>query len=409
MSQPISEADKSNPFFLSLDVAFSASSNVFDLSGIIPFTIYVEFSRRRDQGRENPEAHSQPVDVITNGSLLDVSGALLAGLINLVEVQGRYPEVAWRDCIRHKLPKEPFTDAAYDPLSKPPQVVRLKSGFLATALDRQWIECSLDPAISSIFKDDVIYTMAYTWDAYPEHGTWNGGITWWKLCSDPALPPDISAPTDQPEARVRGSQLPRFKAMANPPKPPRIDYELEVLPAVISLSDPSAMKVKVKLCLRETTAYTVMWSKALLGPQTTALGSEDIGSPSFDVFDVDTGEMISSGPIIFTSHLWTAALPRTPIKREQLRELVPGQTYTGERVLDGGRDQLNTFLKYFRIADANTLLGRRLGVRLKPVQTFWSAKSIEELFEDKETIMRDYWYTPLTIESPAFAEFKVVP
>jgi hypothetical protein len=49
------------------------------------------------------------------------------------------------------------------------------------------------------------------------------------------------------------------------------------------------------------------------------------------------------------------------------------------------------------------------GVRLRPVQTFWTVKGIDELFGEAETVRREYWNIPLAIESPAFAEFSVEP
>lgn len=57
------------------------SCNIFDLSGGIPFTVYVNVSRRHGQARQNSMAYNQSVDVVTNGTLLDVSGALFGGLL----------------------------------------------------------------------------------------------------------------------------------------------------------------------------------------------------------------------------------------------------------------------------------------------------------------------------------------
>lgn len=408
MSRLSPEPKEAEPFFLSLDVAFDESCNIFDISGKVPFHVYVLVSRRRGQARQNPLKHKQPVDVVANGSLLDISSAVLGGLLSLVETRDQYPEVPWQDCTKSVLPREAFSDATHDCSSRSSQVIRLKSGFDTSVIDPQQIDCSLDRAITSNFKDGLIYSMKYPPERHPEHGTWNGGITWWKLCSDPALPPDPSVPTDQPEARVRGSKLPQFKAMANPPRPPKIDYELELSPAVISLSNLSTVKVIVKIRLREQTAYTVMWRKAKPVPYTTALGQDGIGGFTFDVFDVDTGEMISGMPT-YGNGIWSPKLSQAPIKRDQLRELTPDRTYTNEAVLDGSEGRVNRVLKYFRIRDADALLNRNLGVRLKPTQVFWAAKTIDDLFGHEETIKRDYWYIPLTVESQATAEFTVTP
>lgn len=198
--------------------------------------------------------------------------------------------------MKRVLPKELYTESTYDTLPGPPKVLRLRPGFLAPVTDSQRVECSLDPAISKVFKDNAICSLKYSPEACPKYGSWNGGITWWKLCTDPALSPDPSMPTDQPEPRVLKADLTRFKAMTNPPRPPQIDYELEFSPAVISLSNPSTIKVNVKVLLRETTSYTVMWRKATSGPKTTALGLEKIDSFSFDVVNMSTGETLSGPP-----------------------------------------------------------------------------------------------------------------
>jgi hypothetical protein len=95
--------------------------------------------------------------------------------------------------------------------------------------------------------------------------------------------------------------------------------------------------------------------------------------------------------------------------RNQLRELTPTQTYTADCGPRDEKDLSSSFAKAFRIDDVGALSGQRLGVRLRPVQTFWTTKGIDELFGNAETVRREYWYIPLMIESPTIAEFSVVP
>ena len=135
----------------------------------------------------------------------------------------------------------------------------------------------------------------------------------------------------------------------------------------------------------------------------TALVGSSIDPRSFDVFDLDTGVTISGRPRYQTS-MWSPGLSRAPMYRNQLRELTPAQTYTAECELRDENDLSKSFAKSFRIDDVDALSGRRLGVRWRHVQTFWTTKGIDELFGDAETVRREYWYIPSMVESPTIAE-----
>jgi hypothetical protein len=177
-----------------------------------------------------------------------------------------------------------------------PKVFRINPGQLAKPTDPQCLRLSLTPAIASVLKDQHRYTFKYP-PAPPDDQAWDGGISWWKQCSDPSRPPDISAPTDQPHAKVRKTTLPIFKAMANPPRPPHIDYELEMVPSVLSLKNTQAFKLELKVSLLEEIPYTVMAHKTKArGPGGTALVESRIDARNFDVFDLDTGVTISGQP-----------------------------------------------------------------------------------------------------------------
>lgn len=350
--------------------------------------------------------HKLPIDIVTNGSVLDVSTALKSGSLSLWEVQGDPPEQDWRDCTWSKVPKELFSDATYDPQTEPLHFVRLVSGFRAPVTDPQHIESWLHPSISSVLKDGVVYRLGYCKEAFRERRTWNGGIIWWKVCTDPNQLVDLAAPTDEPEAIVCRANLPCFKAMVNPPRPPKLKYELEISPTIISLSDLNPMKISVSFRICEPTKYTVMWRKNDPWTYTTALGSNEISSFSFEIFDVSTGETISRTGVHWNM-LGASGLSSAAIRRDQLRELYPSQTYSGWSKLDGGERKQESFLKFFRVPDKSELLNRRLAVRLRSVDTYWSEKSIDELFEHEESIRRDHWYIPLTIQSSAKAEFSI--
>jgi hypothetical protein len=88
MSRVSTEPEPANRFFLSLAIVLDTNSNIFDLSGKAPFTVYIDVSRLHEHARRNPVPHNRPVDIIANGSLLDVSSALSQGLLSLVEIRG---------------------------------------------------------------------------------------------------------------------------------------------------------------------------------------------------------------------------------------------------------------------------------------------------------------------------------
>jgi hypothetical protein len=96
------------PFRLCIDYVLGTVPNIFDLSGHTPFTFIIDIARPRGHAQQHPEAHSRFIDVVINGSVLDVSRALQTGQLSLVEAEGAYPETKWRDCVRRDLPKDVF-------------------------------------------------------------------------------------------------------------------------------------------------------------------------------------------------------------------------------------------------------------------------------------------------------------
>jgi hypothetical protein len=242
-------------FSLCINYVLDTIPNIIDLSGQTSFTLSIDITRPRGHARQHPEAHSSFIDVVINGSVLDVSSALQTGHLPLVESEGDDPKTKWRDCVRRNLPKDIFHKQSRPDLNLP-KLVRINPGQLAQPTDPQCVVCSLNPAIISVFKDQNLYQFKYP-PAPPDGQEWDGGISWWKPCSDSSRPPDISAPTDQPHAKVRMTTLPIFKAMANPPRPPHIDYKLEIVPSVLSLEKTQAIKLSLKVCLREEIQYSV--------------------------------------------------------------------------------------------------------------------------------------------------------
>lgn len=284
----------------------------------------------------------------------------------------------------------------------------MNPGQLAKPTELQSLECILSAAVITVLKYQHVYRFKYP-PATPDGQRWDGGISWWKLCSDPDRPPSLSVPTDTPHARLNRTALPTFNAMADPPRPPQVNYELEMVPPVLSLANLEAIKVVLKVCLHETIPYTVLGHKSMAhGPGGTALVETRIDGRDFDIFDKDTVVTISRQPRYATS-MWTPGMSRAPMYREQLRVLTPGQTCSGQCEPPNQTDLLKWFTESFRIDNVSTLVGRKLGLRLRTVQTFWTTKGIDELFGEAETVRREYWYVPLMTESPAVANFCVEP
>lgn len=191
------------------------------------------------------------------------------------------------------------------------------------------------------------------------------------------------------------------------PRPPRIEYELEIVLSVLSLADTRTIKISIKTRLCEPTTYTVMMRKTADNFEGLALAAPTFDAKTLDVFDLLTGVTISGKPRYATSQ-WTPGLSTAPMRQEQLRELAPGKAYTSECELSGEGGQMEWFLKSFRIDDFSAILNRKLGIRLRTVQMFWAAKRTDELFGDAETFRRHYWCISLMTKSPAVAAFSVL-
>ena len=201
-------------FRLCINYVLDTIPNIIDLSGQTPYTLSIDIARPRGHTRHHPEAHSNFINVVIDGSVFDVSSALQTGQLSLVKSEGDYPKIRWRDRVRRDLPKDIFHEQ-FRPDLNIPKPVRINPRQLARPTDPQRLVCSLNPAIVSVFNDQHLYRFKYP-PTPPDGQGWGGGISWRKLCPDPSRPPDTLAPMDQPHAKVRRTTLPVFKAMANP-------------------------------------------------------------------------------------------------------------------------------------------------------------------------------------------------
>lgn len=161
LSQATSTHEESRRSRPCIDYVVGTVSNIVDLSGHVPCSFILDVVRPRGHAQRYPSAHSRPVDVVTNGSVLDVSDALLTGQLSLAETQDNYPEVSWKDCIRRNIPKETLIKQTPDtPDEEAPKIVRIRPGPLAKPEDLQRIQCALTP--SDTLNSQLSRINAYT-------------------------------------------------------------------------------------------------------------------------------------------------------------------------------------------------------------------------------------------------------
>ena len=147
-------------FRLCINYVLDTIPNIIDLSGQTSYTLSIDIARARGHTRHHPEAHSSFIEVVIDGSVLDVSSALQTGQLSLVESEGDYPKTKCKDCVRRDLPKDIFHEQSRPDLNIA-KLVRIDPGQLAQPTDPQRIVCSLNPAIVSVFKDQHLYRFRY--------------------------------------------------------------------------------------------------------------------------------------------------------------------------------------------------------------------------------------------------------
>jgi hypothetical protein len=69
--------------------------------------------------------------------------------------------------------------------------------------------------------------------------------------------------------------------------------------------------------------------------------------------------------------------------------------------------QRQTLKTGLRIEEPEKLVGRRLGLKLRPMDTWWVAGTIEDLFAGKDRIAKDIYTNPLVIQSGDCAAISI--
>jgi hypothetical protein len=198
----------------------------------------------------------------------------------------------------------------------------------------------------------------------------------------------------------------RFKAVAQLEIPPRFEYRISIQPTAVSLSNPTDITASVEVTLKAASVYTIYSERLTDQPHVTVL-HDHINLFCFDLVDLDTQEVISGeARDVDGTRAGAPAFPANLV-RERFREFLPERAYhtkltfgsqeKGQKGLQGG----------LRLEDPETLVGRRLGLRLRPMDTWWVEGTIDKLFAGKDTVAKDIYKNPLLIQSADCAPISI--
>ena len=65
----------------------------------------------------------------------------------------------------------------------------------------------------------------------------------------------------------------------------------------------------------------------------------------------------------------------------------------------GSHDRSRTLNRGLRIEDPKTLLGRKLGLKLRSMDIWWVKRTVEELFAGKDKVAKDVYGNPFVVQS----------
>lgn len=390
MSSPNIEQEPCLPR-LELWVQWSFRPRVCDLSGRVPFYLVVEISRTK--GRVDEVDDETPVSILAKDTILDLGSALERGLLCIVPGADAPPITVTTS--------GPDADATVD---HERDVVSLRPGPRVRALTPHCIAYAVDVAKLHGLEAQKRYLIKLSATATDE---WTKrGLQWWQFGERPAdlsQPGEVMAP---PMVKFSVSNA-NFLAKTDVPMPPRFEYDLSVHCNTISLSKPSAwVTISVVAKLIESKAYTIYTNRDIERPFITALHRR-IGLLDFDIVDLDSELVLSGGNKNRCGVRRDEALSSPPLHRSRFREFQPGQRYHMEVSL-GPKDLETSLWRGLRIEDPRALVGRRLGLRLRPMETWWWAQTMGELFAGRDVVPRCLYTCPLLIQSESCARIHVV-
>jgi hypothetical protein len=122
--------------------------------------------------------------------------------------------------------------------------------------------------------------------------------------------------------------------------------------------------------------------------------------------DLSTQEVISGEARNNTGCV--TGLPAFPVilGRQRFREFLPEKTYN-MTLTCALQEQTQTLKRGLRIEEPEKLVGKRLGLKLRPMDTWWVAGTIEDLFAGKDRVAKDIYINPLVIRSDDYAAISI--
>jgi hypothetical protein len=388
------------PFKLHLRLNLDLPRKVCDLSGRVPFQIVAQISRTRQGDVQKQET---PVSVLADGTPLDMLSALQNGTLRIL------PMKSFRCVDEDAEPIEilPFPERS---AADTPSVLNLGP---ASKLRRARPHCvlyTLDVSRMRGMEDGKFYKFEFRTIDSEDAG--QPCRIWWQFRPDPAQQPDLESPSENPAPKISYHPgMTRFKAVAKLAIPPRFEYRLSVRPSTISLSNPTDFTVSVETTLKEAITYTVYSNRLDDQPLVTVL--HDCTSLfCFDLVDLNTQEVISGeAAYCFGCRSGSPAFAAI-LGRDCFREFQPEKTYNMTLTCSSHEPtqtpmQKETLKRGLRIEEPEKLVGRRLGLKLKPMDAWWVAGTIEDLFAGKDRIAKDIYTNPLVIQSDDYAAISI--
>jgi hypothetical protein len=388
------------PFKLHLGLNLDLPRRVCDLSGRVPFQVVAQISRTRQGDVQKQET---PVSVLADETPLDIPSALQNGILRILPMKS--PHNVDEDAEPIEIlpsPERLVADA--------PSVLNLGP---ASKLRRHRPHCvlyTLDVSRMRGMEDGKFYK--FETGTIDSEDAGQPSRIWWQFRPDPTQQPDLESPGESPAPKVSYYLgMTRFKAVAKLAIPPRFEYRLSVRPSTISLSNPTDFTVSVKTTLKEATTYTVYSSRVDDQPLVTVL-HDRITLFCFDLVDLNTQEVISGEARNSTGCRSGSPAFATNPGRDCFREFLPEKTYN-MTLTCASHEQTQTLMQRetlkagLRIEEPEKLVGRRLGLKLRPMDAWWVAGTIEDLFSGKDRIAKDIFTNPLVIQSDDYAAISI--
>lgn len=129
--------------------------------------------------------------------------------------------------------------------------------------------------------------------------------------------------------------------------------------------------------------------------------------------DLNTQEVISGEARDSTGCRSGSPAFAANLGKDCFREFLPEKTFS-MTLTCASHEQTQTLMQRqtlktgLRIEEPEKLVGRRLGLKLRPMDTWWVTGTIEDLFAGKDRVAKDSIYVnPLVIQSDDYAAISI--